>query len=412
MSRAARPEPVQRIRATLDRLAGDLPALGLAVSGGGDSIAMMHVVADWAQGRRVMVATVDHGLRAESADEARLVGRAARDLGLGHATLLWRRHTPEGNLMAQARDARLRLLAGWATRNDLPAVLLGHTRDDLAETLLMRLARGSGIDGLAAMAEWRDRFDVRWLRPLLGVGRSELRDWLRDRDIAWVDDPSNDDPDYERVRARRLMVQMGLDPAALARAAGHIGEARDALSHYALLAARDVRVGRATLGLHRGDFRDAPHEIRRRLLVAGCRWITGGDYPPRRATLLHALDGVNAGARVTLDGTLIEPRGDEIRLGREPAAAFRAAEARDGVWDDRWQVTGLRAGERVAAVGYDALTQLPWRGLGLTRDEAAATPAIRDGTDLIAAPVLRHTRGYAAEPLRGAADFRRLVMAH
>ena len=146
-------DPAARIRSALDRLAGDLPALGLAVSGGGDSIALMHVAAEWAQGRRIMVATVDHGLRDGSAAEAEEVARAARALGLSHAVLLWRRDTQVGNLMAQARDARLRLLSGWARRNDLPAVALGHTADDLAETLLMRLARGSGVDGLSAMAE-------------------------------------------------------------------------------------------------------------------------------------------------------------------------------------------------------------------------------------------------------------------
>ena len=162
-------DPAFCIHAALDRLAGDLPAMGIAVSGGGDSVALMHMVAEWARGRRIMVATVDHGLRPESAAEARQVSRAARALGLPHATLLWQRGTETGNLMANARDARLRLLSGWAQRNNLSAVALGHTADDQAETLLMRLARGSGIDGLASMAEWRDRFGIRWLRPMLGA---------------------------------------------------------------------------------------------------------------------------------------------------------------------------------------------------------------------------------------------------
>lgn len=302
-------DPGARIRSVLDRLAGDLPALGLAVSGGGDSIALMHVAAEWAQGRRVMVATVDHGLREGSAAEADEVARAARALGLSHAVLLWRRDTQVGNLMAQARDARLRLLSGWARRNDLPAVALGHTADDLAETLLMRLARGSGVDGLSAMAEWRDAFDMRWLRPMLGTGRAELRDWLTARDITWIDDPTNDNADYDRIRARQAIAALGLEVSGLARSAAHIADARDALADYAALLSADAKVDRGSLILSRGPLRDAPPEIRRRILVAACRWVTGADYPPRRATLVHALEAMLAQGRVTLDGAMISPTG-------------------------------------------------------------------------------------------------------
>ena len=244
-------DPAFRIHAALDRLAADMPALGVAVSGGGDSVALMHMAADWARGRRIMAATVDHGLRPDSAAEARQVGRAARALGLSHATLLWQRGTEAGNLMASARDARLRLLSGWAQRNGLSAVLLGHTADDQAETLLMRLGRGSGIDGLASMAEWRDAFGTRWLRPMLGAGRQELRDWLAARGIGWTDDPSNENEDFDRIRIRKAIAATGLDVAALARAAGHIGEARDALSHYAAHAARDAVIRNGSLTLPR-----------------------------------------------------------------------------------------------------------------------------------------------------------------
>ncbi|MFN4061637.1 MAG: tRNA lysidine(34) synthetase TilS [Paracoccus hibiscisoli] len=400
------------IRSALDRLAGDLPALGLAVSGGGDSVALMQVAAEWAQGRRVMVATVDHGLREGSDAEAEDVARAARALGLPHAILLWRRDTQAGNLMAQARDARLRLLSGWARRNELPAVALGHTADDLAETLLMRLARGSGVDGLSAMADWRDAFDMRWLRPMLGAGRAELRDWLRARDVGWIDDPTNDNADYDRVRARQAIAALGLDVSGLARSAAHIAEARDALAEYAALVSKETEFDRGSLILPRGPLRDAPPEIRRRILVAACRWVTGADYPPRRATLIHALEAVLAQGRVTLDGAMISPTGSGLRVTREAAAALRAPAVADGPWDRRWRVAGLEPGQRLAALGVDALSRLPWRDSGLLRDEAAASPAIWQDGALIAAPLLRDHPGIALRPLRGAADFRRLVKAH
>lgn len=401
-----------RVRAALDRLAGDMPALGLAVSGGGDSIALLHIAADWAQGRRLMVATVDHGLRDDSGIEAEQVARAARALDLPHAVLLWRRDTQVGNLMAQARDARLRLLSGWARRNDLPAVALGHTADDLAETLVMRLARGSGIDGLAAMAEWRDAFDMRWLRPMLAAGRGDLRAWLTARGIDWIDDPTNDNADYDRVRARQAIAALGLDVGGLARSAGHIADARDALADYALLISADVTVDRGSLVLPRGPLRDAAPEIRRRILVAACRWVTGGDYPPRRATLIHALEAMMAQGRVTLDGAMISSVTTGLRVTREAAAALRAGPCVEGIWDRRWRIEGLRAGQTVAAVGTEPLPRLSWRDSGLLRDEAAASPAIWQDGRLIAAPLLRHHPGITLEALRGAADFRRLVKAH
>ncbi|WP_374303337.1 tRNA lysidine(34) synthetase TilS [Paracoccus sp. (in: a-proteobacteria)] len=406
------PGPALRIHAALDRLAADMPAIGVAVSGGGDSVALMHMAAEWGRGRRIMVATVDHGLRPESAAEARQVGRAARALGLSHATLLWQRKTEAGNLMANARDARLRLLAGWAQRNGLSAVLLGHTADDQAETLLMRLARGSGIDGLASMAEWREAFGTRWLRPMLGAGRQELRDWLRMRGIAWADDPSNENEDFDRIRIRKAIGAMGLDVAALARAANHIGEARDALSHYAAHAARDAIIHNGSVTLPRRAYGDAPPEIRRRLIVAACRWITGADYPPRRNTVLHALNAIATGHRVTLDGALIEPAGDRIRLMREAAAALRAPDSQGETWDNRWKIIGLKSDQHVAALGMGQVARVKWRLSGLGRDEAAATPAIWEGDRLIAAPLIRAAAPYDVRPLRGAADFHRLVMAH
>lgn len=405
-------DPASPVRAALDRLAGDMPALGLAVSGGGDSVALMTIAAEWAQGRRIMVATVDHGLRAGSAEEAQQVARQARKLGLPHAILLWRRDTEAGNLMAQARDARLRLLSGWAVRNELPAVALGHTADDMAETLLMRLGRGAGIDGLSGMAEWRDAFGMRWLRPMLGVDRAALRAWLTGRGIGWIDDPTNENADYERVRTRQAMAALGLDAAALAASARHLAGARDALAAYALHIARDVEVDRGSLIIDRTALREAPPEIRRRLMVAACRWVTGADYPPRRATLLHALDAIMTGGRVTLDGTMISHVDGRLRIAREAAAAQRSPATTGVIWDRRWRIEGLPHATHVAATGTDALSHLRWRDSGLTRDEAAAGPGIWGGQRLLAAPLLEDAPGLRATPLRNAADFRRLVKAH
>lgn len=404
--------PAAKICTALDRLAGDLPAFGLAVSGGGDSVALMHIAAEWASGRRLMVATVDHGLRAESADEAKQVHAAAKALGLNHVTLLWQRDTETGNLMANARDARLRLLSGWAQRNNLPVIALGHTADDQAETLLMRLMRGSGIDGLAGMADYRSAFGVDWIRPMLEVQRAELREWLVAHDISWIDDPSNENEDFDRIRIRKAIASLGIETEALARSATHIRDAKDALSYYAADAAHDAIIRNGTLILPRLPFRSAPPEICRRLLIAACRWISGADYPPRRATVMHAMHAVSIGNRVTLDGTLIEPSGDRIYFYREPAAALRSGQSIESHWDNRWRVAGLAKGQHIAALGTEHLGHLDWRSAGLRRDEAAASPAIWEGNTLIAAPLLRNHQNFRVFPLRTASDFRRLVMTH
>ncbi|RNF32784.1 tRNA lysidine(34) synthetase TilS [Paracoccus methylarcula] len=411
---AAGTDPAARIRAALDRLAGDLPRLGVAVSGGGDSIALMHVIAEWASGRRqVRVATVDHGLRPESADEAAQVAQAASVLGLPHDRLPWR-HGGDlpGNLMANARNARLMLMSEWAGEQGLPAIALGHTEDDQAETLLMRLMRGAGIDGLAGMAERREAMGICWLRPMLRVGRAELREWLTGRGIGWIDDPSNENADFDRVRIRQAMAAFGITPDALARSAENLRDARAALSHYTAQAAAGAIARNGSLILPLAPIREAPPEIARRLLIAGCRWITGADYPPRRATVLHAMQAVFSGGRVTLNGMLIEPSDDDLRFCREPAAALRAGSSRGPTWDNRWKITGLQPHEHVAALGYAPLSGLDWRATGLTRDEAAASPAVWSGGELRAAPLLEPGKTHGISPLRDATHLPSLLMAH
>jgi len=174
--------------------------LGVAISGGGDSTALLLLL--HAARRAVLAVTVDHGLRPESAAEAAAVGALCAARGIPHDTLVWAEGPESGNLQARARQARRRLIADWARGRGIGDVALGHTLDDQAETVLLRLARGSGVDGLAAMAAVAEGDGVRWHRPLLGIGRGALRDWLRGEGVAWIDDPSNEDPRFDRVRVR------------------------------------------------------------------------------------------------------------------------------------------------------------------------------------------------------------------
>src|SRR3954453_8627526 len=185
------------------------PALLLAVSGGPDSIALMWLAARWrramTRGPRLIAVTVDHGLRAEAAREARDVKRLAKALDLPHRTLRWTGAKPKTGLPAAARDARYRLLARAARATGATHVLTAHTEDDQAETLLMRMSRGSGIAGLAAMARQTQRDGVVLARPLLQIRKARLIATLRKARIGFAEDSTNRDPAFARPRLRELM---------------------------------------------------------------------------------------------------------------------------------------------------------------------------------------------------------------
>lgn len=186
---------------------------GVAVSGGSDSLTLLMLAADFcaASGATCLAVTVDHGLRPEAASEARQVRRACDQLGIVHSILKWRREDDGPVGQDAARQARHRLLAGWATRSGIGQIALGHTRDDRLETFLMRARQGSGWHGLAGLMPngyspvWPEGRGVALVRPLLAFGREELRDELRARGASWIDDPSNEAGKFERVRMRRLL---------------------------------------------------------------------------------------------------------------------------------------------------------------------------------------------------------------
>jgi len=212
------------------------PAIVLAVSGGPDSMALMWLAARWrstlARGPRLIAVTVDHGLRAEAAAEARDVKRLARTLDLTHRTLRWTGEKPKTGLPAAARTARYRLLAQAARASGATHILTAHTRDDQAETLLMRLLRGSGIAGLAAMARESERDGVLLARPFLHVSKSQLVATLKKAKIGFADDPTNRDTNFTRPRLREIMPVLaaeGGDARNLARLASRLARANQAV---------------------------------------------------------------------------------------------------------------------------------------------------------------------------------------
>ena len=210
------------------------PVIAVGVSGGADSLALALLVKGWAakRGGRVVALTVDHGLRVGSAREAREVARWLKRRGLEHHVLRWQGAKPRTGIPAAARAARYRLLTDWCRRAGVLHLALGHHLEDQAETFLLRLARGSGVDGLAAMAPVTELGGVRLLRPLLDVEKERLRASLRRRGQEWIEDPSNADPGFARTRMRAQLPELaaeGLTPGRLATTAARMARARNAL---------------------------------------------------------------------------------------------------------------------------------------------------------------------------------------
>jgi tRNA(Ile)-lysidine synthase len=302
MAAAPPPNLVSRFRLDLEAVAGaDPQPLALAVSGGPDSLALL-LLAHAAFPGRVSAATVDHGLRAGSAEEAAAVGRLCGELGVPHAVLAATVEAAGEGLQATARKARYAALAAWMDHEGLGLLLTAHHCDDQAETLLMRLNRGSGVAGLAGVRAAGpvpgSGGRLRLGRPLLGWRRSELEAVVAAAGVEPARDPSNADERFDRVRLRRRLAEAPwLDPAAIARSAALLAEAEAALDWTAgpLFAARtEVEAGAVTLRPN-----GLPPELLRRL-VLHCLLQLAPRAKPRGEALAMFIARLGEGGTATL----------------------------------------------------------------------------------------------------------------
>lgn len=377
--------------------AGVHDSVAVAVSGGGDSMALLELAARHGPpaGVRIHAVTVDHGLRAEAAQEAAMVAGFCAAHDVPHVTLRWTGWDGSGNLQAEARAARYRLIGDWARGQGIGQVMLAHTRDDVAETFLIRLGRASGLDGLAHMAPVFRRHGVLWSRPLLRHDRETLRNHLRSREIPWIEDPSNADDRFARVRARQALAALaplGIDAASIARSAWALLSAREALE-------RQAAAVWGAVTLDRGDLILPAHpdpEIARRLLLAALRMVGGQDHPPRQSALDDLEWRLAEAGRHTLAGCLVRQRGDTIRVAREYQAVKGLVVPAGQVWD-RWQVDGpAEPGMEIRALG-EGIRRCDWRITGLPRASLMAGPAVWRGAALVAAPLAGLANGWTAE---------------
>lgn len=304
-----------RFLADLSRLSPG-KRLGVAVSGGPDSLALLLLASSACSGR-VEAATVDHQLRSSSRAEADQVGAWCAQLGVSHTTLPV--DVAEGaSLQAQARQARYAALATWAAERDL-TLLTAHHADDQAETLLMRLNRGAGLSGLAGVRAATeviagDGHKVRLLRPLLSWRKHELQRLVAEARLNAFDDPSNIDPRHDRSRVRALLASSDLvNPLAVAASAAHLAEAEQALAFAVERLALDrVVIESAGALVTAGDL---PRELQRRLLLAAMAALRAP--VPRGPDLDRALLRLQEGGSCTLSGLRLSS-GKQWRLAQEP----------------------------------------------------------------------------------------------
>lgn len=351
--------------AALERLFSPLRRfrhLALAVSGGSDSTALMILAAQWQGPVKFTVLSVDHGLRPQSHEEALATRDVARSLGFAAHVLTWNAPKAMSGLQARAREARYRLMAEWCAKHRAEGVVTAHTLDDQAETLLMRLARGAGVDGLSAMEQEHTLYGVRVLRPLLDTTREALRAFLSSRKASFFEDPSNADPSFERIRFRQAgeqLAALGLKPQSLALTARRLARARQALEQ-----AADELEGKAVQHhaeghaiIARAPFDAAPAEIRLCLLS---RLLTrmGGASAPARLSEVEALGAwlaeTGSGRARTLGGCRVQKRGSSLIVGREfgrmSGKPIRIKPGETLLWDGRYRITLERGSGRPMTV--------------------------------------------------------------
>jgi tRNA(Ile)-lysidine synthase len=342
--------------------------VALAVSGGSDSTALMHLAKAWAVRNhpelKLTALTVDHGLRPEAAGEAKAAGEWAERLGLSHHILTWEGHKPETGLQAWAREARYSLMTDWCKANGAGRLVTGHTLDDQAETVLMRLERSLSPGSLAGIAQAGEWDGVALLRPLLSISRQALRDYLAALDQDWIEDPSNEDRRFERVRVRQAMSGLlphGVTPerlAALAEASARTNILLERLAGQWLarwLKEQDWGICHAP----REPFLALPEPLQQHILARIIGHYGGGEAKPEAEELRRAARWVAEGPiRCTLGGAVLGRRKQAFWVTREAAriAAEPLVIPATGmvIWDGRFRIEAS-PGAKVRVAGDVAL---------------------------------------------------------
>lgn len=376
------------------------PVIAVGVSGGADSMALALLLHRWLQGcgGRLLAITVDHALRPESPFEARKVADWLSAHGIAHRILRWNGVKPRTGIQEAARNARHHLLAEACAEQGILHLALAHHGDDQAETVLMRLARGSGIDGLAGMPMVRHARDVRIIRPLLGFTHERLRTTCEAAGQPWIEDPSNRDERYDRARLRSradTLAPLGLTPERLMASAKRAGRSRQALDLATadLLAATIDLLPEGWLRMQLGPMHAVAPDIAHRALSCCLSTIGAQGYPPRDDAVQQLWNSLNSGngfTHSTLASCRISLRRDCVVIMREPAAVQGPLEICNPhpiLWDNRFRIAlreGIADTESTFPLTVRALGEDGWK---LVRSARSSTDSKLDHAADLPGPV-------------------------
>ena len=340
--------------------------LGLAVSGGSDSLAMLYICNDWAMDNKVKLhcVTVDHNLRAGSRKEAELVAEHCNALGITHKIAEWKhKEKLGGNLSNLAREARYRLIDEW--RKGLSFVSVGHTQDDQIETFFMNLKRGSGLEGLKGMPLSFKRPEGYFiLRPLIYTSRESLQHYLQQKNIKWVSDPSNSNEDFERISQRKtwkILKSSGFSESRIELSANHMRRANDALNQMLPVHFKEIGKQELTeLSWEYNAFLALPEEFKLRLISAAVMWNRNLYYRPRFKAVLDVLKNIRDKKTIVLGGAIFYYNAGNIRITTEFQSIkdLSVSCTPGSVWRNIWVVKRKIKDGYVTSIGIDGNKQL------------------------------------------------------
>lgn len=300
------------------------PHVAVGVSGGADSMALALLLHGWAKsnGGKVTAITIDHGLRKESAAESAMVAKTMASFGINHETIKWQGRKPSSAIQENARTARYNLLTKWCRENSVLHLFTAHHLNDQEETFWQRLAHGSDMPGLAGMAVVSENRHIRIIRPLLDIDSKSLRDWLKKRKVKWIEDPSNENTTYQRVRLRKILADEGLGNDRFSLLVGKFALNRSWFDkELASLMARCLIP--APDGIYiSADFSSADELLRRAVLARVLVAVSGQDDPPRTESIVRLAGAImkQGFKSATLHGCLIARKKQFLLVQREKGA--------------------------------------------------------------------------------------------
>ncbi len=367
--------------------------IAVAVSGGADSMALLLLLREWylnlmsldGEPPKIHVLTVDHGLRPEAVQETEWVRDQAEKLGFNCTILKWLGEKPDTAIQEEARNARYNLMADWCRKNNVPTILTAHHMDDQAETVVMRLARGAGVTGLAGVSGhsiWRE---INIIRPLLNISKAQLKWYLEDRSQKWIEDPSNSSDNFERVRIRKslpVLEEFNIGSAQLARTAARLRRAENALDQWT-----EQVLGKALICMPEGlatinwkCFQEVPEEIQLRILSQTLKIVGGRKKAPSLSGLEDRhVELIRKGNYIsTLSGCIVQREKGRLIVSREvrgndpQSVAIEPGET--VMWDNRFLVSLAEEGQAGLSVGF--LTESGYLNLLANRLETEGLPEL------------------------------------